>query len=362
MLITLQALRDFAESIATIALLALAYGTLHRWFARKDFASVVLGALFGFCATIAMLSPLTLQPGVIVDLRSVPVALAAVYLRPSGAILALMIALTARYSIGGIGTLSGVMGLLLTSGTSVVMGRITGRNGPRSTKHLLVLALACSSGIGGMLFLPWEFALGYLARLGPALVLCNAVGFFVVAKIIEREQRLMVRESDLLQDSITDPLTGLLNRRGFEAAYSRTLTDRRTGAGSALLLLDMDHFKAINDTHGHDFGDRVLREVADRLGLALRRRDLIGRIGGEEMVVHIAGLSRDDALQAAARICHDIGDCPIDGPAGEPVRVTASIGVHWSRVPTELSACLSSADEALYAAKREGRDRFVMAA
>jgi diguanylate cyclase len=362
MLVTLQALRDFAETIATIALLAIAYGTLHRWFARRGLASLMLGLLFGLCAMFAMMNPLTLQPGVIVDLRSVPVALAATYLRPEGALAALAVAIGTRVWVGGIGLTSGVVGLLLTFATALLLGRLAGRAGSRSSLHLLALALACSSGLGGMLFLPWDIALGYLARIGPMLVLSNAVGFFCVAKIIEREQRIMTRESDLLLASNTDPLTQLLNRRGFEAAYARALDDRRTGRGSALMLLDMDHFKALNDTYGHDFGDRVLREVAHRLALALRRRDLIGRIGGEEMVVHMTGLSRDDALEAATRICHDIGQHPIAAPGGIPVRVTASIGVHWSPTPPDLAAALTSADEALYAAKREGRDRFVMAA
>lgn len=362
LLIGIEALKDFGETVAVIALLAVAYGSLHRWLARDGLTSLVLGILFGLSAAFAMVDPVTLEPGVIVDLRYVPVALAAVYLRPAGALAALGIAVATRLSIGGIGGMPGAVGMTLTFGTMLALGRMTRRAGSRSFVHLVALALASSSGLGGMLLLPWDIALGYLARIGPVLVLCNTIGFFVVAKIIEREQRLMARETDLLQASITDPLTRLLNRRGFEAAYARVLGDRRRGRGSALMLLDMDHFKALNDTQGHDFGDRVLREVAHRLRLALRQRDLIGRIGGEEMVVHMTGLSREEALEVAARICHDIGDGPIVGPTGAPVRVTASIGVHWSPTPPALAVALSSADEALYAAKREGRDRFVMAA
>ena len=106
----------------------------------------------------------------------------------------------------------------------------------------------------------------------------------------------------------------------------------------------------------------MLREVADRLGTAMRRRDLIGRIGGEEMVIHMTGISRDDAIEAAARLCHEIGGRPVEREDGKRVHVTASIGVQWSAAPADLVQALSSADEALYAAKREGRNRYVMAA
>lgn len=361
MLITFEALKDFAESTAMVALLAIAYGTLHRWFAQKDLADLVLGLLFGLGAVFAMSDPVRLYPGVIVDLRSVPVALAAVYLRPKGAVAALAIAVAMRLHLGGIGMVSGVVGLFLTFGTTLFLGRMTARDGGRRFVHLIALALACSASLGGLLFLPREIAMSYLIQISPVLTLCNAAGFFVLAKIIEREQWLLRREFELLDASVTDPLTRLLNRRGFEAAYARAVQDRRTGNGAALLLLDMDHFKALNDTHGHDIGDRVLCEVAQRIRAAVRPRDLVGRIGGEEMVVQMTGLSRAQAQEAALHICRDIARHPVDSPTGDPVRVTASIGVHWSAKLPDLAEALSSADKALYAAKRAGRDRFAMA-
>ena len=360
--IPFEALLHFSQTIAAIALLAIAFGSIHRWLVRPGLADIVLGVLFGLSAVLAMSDPLMIQPGVIVDLRSVPVALAAVYLRPAGALTALGIAVAMRLSIGGMGATSGVVGLMMTYGASLAVRLMTARTGMRSLFRLLILAAASSTGIGSFFLLPWDLASGIIMHVAPSLFVCNTIGFVVVAKIIEREQRLLSRETTLLQASITDPLTRLLNRRGFEDAYAKTLTDRRIGAGSALLLLDMDHFKSLNDTHGHDFGDRVLREVADRLGTAMRRRDLIGRIGGEEMVVHMSGISRDDAAEAAARLCHEIGRHPIERVDGRSVHVSASIGVHWSAAPTDLLQALSSADRALYAAKHEGRDRYVMAA
>jgi diguanylate cyclase len=362
MLISAEDVTHFVGSIAVIALLAVAYGSLHRWFARLGQTDIILGFLFGVSAVFAMSDPLTLQPGVIVDLRSVPVALAAVYLRPLGVLTAVGVAIAMRLQIGGIGAGSGVVGLMLTAGAGVFLGRMTGRAGRRSLSQLAVLSLACVAGLGGALMLPWAIARDFLVIVGPWLALTNAIGFVVVAKVIEREQRLLARESDLLAASETDPLTRLLNRRGFEAAYGRACTDRRRGAGSALMLIDMDHFKGLNDAHGHDFGDRVLCEVALRLTRALRQQDLIGRIGGEEMAVHMTGLSAADAEETAARLCRDIRGVPISGPGGQPVHVTASIGVHWSATPTELAEGLNCADAALYAAKRAGRDRFVMAA
>lgn len=150
-----------------------------------------------------------------------------------------------------------------------------------------------------------------------------------------------------------DPLTGLLNRRGFEAARSAV------GEGAyALVVVDIDHFKDVNDAHGHDAGDRVLRQVADVLSAAVRRGDSVVRSGGEEFVMLLADASAELAARIADRARERIAAAKVEVGA-KVIRVTASFGVAAGHAGEPMDAVLERADAAMYEAKRGGRDRVV---
>lgn len=168
-----------------------------------------------------------------------------------------------------------------------------------------------------------------------------------------------------LRAAVTDPLTGLHNRR-YALPHLARLAERaaRQHRDHALILLDLDHFKQINDRHGHAGGDAVLVEVARRLTEGLRMADLVARIGGEEFLVALAGTDAPRALRTAERLRARIADLAIDvSGCGDLVPVSASLGVALaSRARHETSEELFvRADRALYAAKRAGRNRVVMA-
>jgi diguanylate cyclase (GGDEF)-like protein len=159
--------------------------------------------------------------------------------------------------------------------------------------------------------------------------------------------------------SITDGLTGLRNYRYFQQAVSRE-TERavRFGRPMGLLMLDLDHFKDVNDTHGHQVGDAVLIEVADRVRAEVREVDLVARYGGEEFAVILPETDRGGAEHIAERICERVRSRPLHA-AGVELRLTVSIGV--AVLPddgTTPSALVRVADDALYAAKASGRDTF----
>jgi diguanylate cyclase (GGDEF)-like protein/PAS domain S-box-containing protein len=157
----------------------------------------------------------------------------------------------------------------------------------------------------------------------------------------------------------TDALTGLSNRRRFleqaEAAFVRARVNLLPAF--SLLLVDVDHFKGINDQHGHQAGDRVLRAIAGNLKATLRDRDLLGRLGGDEFAVLMQDCSVDDALRMAGRLCAGVrrlGDDPHWPKALQP---TLSIGVAAYEADDEdLQALLARADRALYRVKAHGRD------
>jgi diguanylate cyclase (GGDEF)-like protein len=163
---------------------------------------------------------------------------------------------------------------------------------------------------------------------------------------------------------LSDPLTGCLNRRGFEQAYAREVA-RSTRAGSdlALLVLDLDHFKLVNDTYGHPAGDEVLRGAGALLAEVCRAGDIVARVGGEEFAVLLPDTGATGSFHFATRLCEAVRShaFPSPLPDAPPIRVTTSIGVA-SRLPHRgiddgTSGLTARADAALYAAKRSGRDR-----
>jgi two-component system cell cycle response regulator len=183
-----------------------------------------------------------------------------------------------------------------------------------------------------------------------------------------RRKRYTERLRDNVQLSIelavTDPLTGLHNRR-YLLMHLKTLLESgsRRGGGVSLLLVDIDHFKLINDTHGHDAGDEVLRGFAERLRTATRGVDLCCRYGGEEFVIVMPDASPTVAEAVAERLRQRIAAEPFPVGDGASLRVTISVGIAASEGAAETArALLKRADEALYRAKRDGRNRVVLAA
>lgn len=170
----------------------------------------------------------------------------------------------------------------------------------------------------------------------------------------------MVRSNERLRHlSERDPLTGVLNGRAFAQACDGLIKlASRRAAPYAVLFVDLDHFKRVNDNHGHDAGDAVLRQVASTLGQRLRQSDLLGRVGGEEFVVFLPETDRDGALQLAEALRRDIERAwpPIGG--GQTLQVTASIGVATpSQGLGDLESLQRQADQAMYKAKAKGRNR-----
>lgn len=164
----------------------------------------------------------------------------------------------------------------------------------------------------------------------------------------------LVEELRLLSQS--DPLSGLLNRRGFEEQATNVLQRTGFGAPSALVLCDLDHFKVVNDTYGHDCGDRVIAAFANHLRLMAGQKDVLGRMGGEEFAILLPRTGLPAARLFAEGVRVSFGDALVAG-LPEQIRVTASFGIAIQNRAETLSAMLRRADEALYQAKRGGRDR-----
>ena len=177
--------------------------------------------------------------------------------------------------------------------------------------------------------------------------------------------RLVRMQKQFRQLAETDALTGAANRRAFmHCLEMETEQARRHGSDVCVVMVDLDHFKLVNDTHGHAIGDRVLIETVKAVQKCLRDRDLLGRLGGEEFAVVLHDTTIDQAANAAERIRAAIEAMQICNDQGQAVPITTSLGVSAATADTGLDtpeSLLLAADEALYEAKHSGRNRVVLA-
>jgi two-component system cell cycle response regulator len=165
-----------------------------------------------------------------------------------------------------------------------------------------------------------------------------------------------------LEMAITDQLTGLHNRRYMERHLSNLISNAgKTGRPLAFLIMDIDYFKSVNDTHGHDIGDEVLREFSARIGANVRGLDLACRYGGEEFVVVMPDTDISFAYMVAERLRRSVETTPFDiSRDPKKLNITISIGIASSEGEKDTAeALLHRADQALYRAKRDGRNRVV---
>ena len=179
-------------------------------------------------------------------------------------------------------------------------------------------------------------------------------GRALIARVRSQLRRKRNNER-VLEEALVDPLTGAFNRRYFDAHAPRLAARCRAARKSlAVLMVDVDTLKQVNDTHGHGAGDRVLKEVVNRAKFALRPLDLVARMGGDEFAIVMPETNLAAAIQIAERLCSRIGEAPIEG-----VAVTVSIGAAASRPDEEeaLDTTLQRADAALYDAKRAAGNR-----
>ena len=170
----------------------------------------------------------------------------------------------------------------------------------------------------------------------------------------------MAKQKDMIashmEEAYTDVLTDLANRRAFDVELGRSITRRqRCGTPLSLLLVDIDFFKQFNDTHGHQIGDAILKEVARRLTQAAPTTATVARLGGDEFAVILAGNTLEEASEIAESSRKALGDFPLHF-GGQEHHVTLSIGLAESQIDDDPAELIRRSDSALYAAKEAGRN------
>lgn len=187
------------------------------------------------------------------------------------------------------------------------------------------------------------------------------LGVTVVLKYVSLDPCDERFQREMFERTVRDNLTGLYNRGYFmEQVGPLCERNRVRNLGTALLMLDVDYFKRVNDLHGHDVGDAALREVAKVLRDSTRTEDLVARYGGEEFILALPIASADQGWERAEQFRRELAVRPVRAGRKE-LKITASIGVSCSTIarPRTVKALMTTADIALYEAKRSGRDRVV---
>lgn len=206
----------------------------------------------------------------------------------------------------------------------------------------------------------WQIAITAIDPSGSRLPLIYRLFGWTIALLIGLLiQRLLLSHHEVLHLALLDPLTGLPNRRLFHDRLSQAINQSdRSGNGFFLLYIDLDNFKLINDTFGHDAGDRVLSECANRLTANVRRSDSVARVGGDEFMIILSALhSRDEAAAIASKLIHELAKAILF--AGESLQVGASIGIAcYPNDGETIDALTKRADDAMYRSKQAGKSRY----
>ncbi len=350
-------MHDVIDQIGVAAIIVMLYSEVIRKNPSVGLRRDLLRAsIFAVGVIITMLDPLQIGSGIQLDGRQVLIGLASFLIGPLGAAITLGAGTAMRLSTGGTGLVAGLSGMAITALVGLLWRAHLGRQSHSfSTGNVMMLGVLINACVLSIIVLPSEVAIRVLAEGAPVVVISNLIGCLLVGSMLARESRRIECEESERMTARTDFLTGLANRRGFEEELARLATNGDHTV--ALLLIDVDNFKGVNDTYGHAKGDDVLREVASVIKAQTRSGDVAARLGGDEFVVVLKGLSAASAEQIGERVCSNVrrgfGEIPVTVSVGVAVAVSTS---------SDPAALIATADSAMYRAKVVARGSVGVAA
>ncbi|WP_126975487.1 GGDEF domain-containing protein [Frigidibacter oleivorans] len=340
------------HAIGLLCLCTVVFSHAQRSLRSDWLRQMATGAVLGLAASVTMLQPYMAVDGFQLDARNLFVGMAAAFGGPIS--MAVMLALSAatRLAIGGDGALTGIAFMLLVTMGAGIWAFTTRNVAQRPWTSWITLGLIVS--LPAILALPMagtELSNWLIFRISS-----NIATVALFGRLFETELRRARRERELDREASTDPLTGLPNRRSLMRMVDSLSEEERRSM--ALVIVDIDHFKGINDAYGHDTGDRLLKEFARRLADNIRICDFVARWGGEEFAVLIELTHAHDGYGLADRLRKGVsGQYLVNG---QEIEITASIGGSCLALdPTGFPAAYKAADKALYSAKHLGRNQTV---
>ncbi|TCD13493.1 GGDEF domain-containing protein [Oricola cellulosilytica] len=352
---TVEIAPSFVQGVGIAALTAMSLELALKRCSDKYTEMLVTGLVLAAGLIVSMALPLRFAPGVTYDLGHVFLIIAPTFGGWIATLLTVVVAVAGRIYQGGAGTSAALIGIAVSSCLGIAFALLF-KSRDLSARKLVAMGLAASVSIFSVFFLPTEIAFEFLEQAGLAMAIANLLGVLIVGSMLTGRRAQLYRERSLTEDTTTDPLTRLHNRRFFEDRgpdFARQALE--TYGSYAVMVIDVDNFKAINDTFGHARGDVVLRKIADMVKAQTRSTDLVARYGGEEIVVMVC--DSVNIRDLAERIRQSIeGTAVLLG--GIPLMVTVSVGYQIVRsFNITFEDAFERADAALYRAKDNGRNR-----
>lgn len=324
-------------------------------------AALVDGLAGGILGIVLMNFSIQVTPITIVDLRFVPVMLLVIFIGIPPAVVSAVTIIAGRFIFGmNISSVAAaVLMLILITGFIIIHHLFkTSKDNPNSYKKgfvMIVFSNIVFSVIISMLIRDFDVLKSLIPSYWVISILGGIIAIFFVEYIRKTQYLLMKYE----QESTTDFLTGLNNVRQFDNVWN-TLINNATEKNErlSLLIIDIDHFKNVNDTYGHAVGDKILAELGKILKNTSRSFDIVSRNGGEEFSVILPDCPHDQAVTLAERIREKVESHQFQVSSTESIAITISLGVAtYPETVTDTTQIFSLADDYLYKAKRSGRNR-----
>ena len=352
----LQTSLGLVEPIGIAFVLVFLYGVSHRKSDSVYLTQAWMGLAFGVAAAFGMAAPIVISSGLIVDLRNLFIGIAAAFFGWRGMAIALGVSVLMRLGIGGAGAASGVVGMTIAAAMGLTWAAFVKPVLGARAKGYAALAAMISLHLCALMVLPGAMAWTLLLDYAPQIVVLNFLGTFLLAYLIQREQALFNETQTLLSEATTDPLTKALNRRSAITSYEELIDATFMPRGLAMVCIDVDNFKSINDTEGHLAGDRVLIEITKRIRSCLRTGDIFARMSGDEFLIVLNNVTSEQSLNISERCRKTVACAPI-GHGDVKINTTISLGTVWTAQPKDFGTMRDAADAALYQAKAQGRNR-----
>ena len=351
----------FIEPVAMISLLVFFYGLTKRsipTFASRNGSvtfDMAVGTIFVLCVIYSMIDPITLSSGIVFDMRCLFVGTATGLFGPVVGLVPLLMGSAFRSALGGVGVGPGITAMVMSFAGAWFWRHYIREKFDSSAARGVTLGLAISIHIPAILMLPRGVWMENIGTLVPYYLTTNTLGAIVIKALLRREDRLLIETVDLRIAAHRDPLTGVRNRRRMESLHAAHVEPLDEETGFAMLCLDIDDFKSINDRYGHAVGDAALKFVAAKVLTELRSHDLIGRIGGDEFLIMLPRVDPETSIAIAER-CRKAVDAGALRTEDGDVSVTISIGCSWQMRPTTFEEDVKAADRELYRAKNSGKN------
>ncbi|MWB76418.1 diguanylate cyclase [Pseudooceanicola sp. 216_PA32_1] len=348
------------HGIGAMALVTTAYGFIQRSNLSRWMRHTIVGAIFGASAGYSMLDPIVLSTGIVLETHNLLIAFAAFFTGPIGAAIAILVTGAVRMTMDTVVAVTDVTSIASAAIIGLLWSAPALRPKDIEVKHFVFMGLQMSLPLAAVFLVPVLNQQEGLLTVFIGLTGFNVLAACAFGTFLARERRLAKRERALQESVDHDFLTTVLNRGGFFRKYDE-VKDHHSDTGGAVLLIDLDRFKNINDTFGHSVGDDVLKTAAEAMKRVVRKGDMLARIGGEEFAVYLPSATEQEAGRIADRIREAI-TASVCIPTEPDMRITASVGGYHFRTREQpnLAEALNIADQRLYKAKFMGRNRTIM--